>query len=239
MNEESKRWAKRYQAALARYLKKGPADSLAAALRLGHRAAALGLETLDVARSHERALLALVLPDGPAKVRQQVIDRSKPFFEETLVPIEQTHAAAKADVRHVAELGEELRARTVESSASTRRLERGVVQRQASEKALKKSGKQHALLLRQSRELQTRLRAQMRKILSTSENKRQQASFQLQNELAQILVAIHVRLLTLKEASLANTDNLKKEIAETQQLVKQSVKTIQRLANESGIHHEA
>ena len=239
MNEETTRWAKRYQAALARYLKQGPADNLSAALRLGHRAAALGLETLDVARSHEQALLALVLPAGSAKTRQQMIDRSKLFFEEALVPIEQTHAAAQADVRHVAELGEELRVRTVESSASTRRLERGIVRRQASETALRKSGKQHSLLLQKSRGLQTRLRVQMRKILSTSEDKRQQASYQLQNEIAQILVAIHVRLLTLKEAARANTDNLKKEIAETQQLVKQSVKTIQRLANESGIHHEA
>jgi len=79
----------------------------------------------------------------------------------------------------------------------------------------------------------------MRKILSANEDKRQKASSKLQNEIAQILVAIHVRLLTLKEATKANTENLKKEIAETERLVKESVQTIKRLAYESGVHHEA
>ena len=77
-----------------------------------------------------------------------------------------------------------------------------------------------------------------RKILSAQEDERQKTSRQLHDEIAQTLLAINVRLLTLKKAAKANTENLKKEIAETQRLVKQSVKTIQRLAHEFGVHHE-
>ena len=41
-----------------------------------------------------------------------------------------------------------------------------------------------------------------------------------------------------KEAAKANTGSLKKEIASTQRLVKQSVKTINRFAREFGLQHE-
>jgi hypothetical protein len=135
-----------------------------------------------------------------------MLARTKAFFEETIVPIEQTHAAAKEDVRQVAELGEELRVRTAESSASTQRLKRGVVRRQTAETDLKNSGDRHARLVKKSHGLEGRLQEQMRQILAAQEDERRASSRKLQNEIAQILVAIHVRLLTLKEATKANTE---------------------------------
>lgn len=238
-NPEKARWAKRYPAALRNYLGQGPRSSLRPALGLGRQAAALGLETLDVARVHEQALRALIVPNGSPRSRQRMLLRTKKFFEETLVPIEQTHAAAKEDVRHVAELDEELRLRTAESSASSQRLKQGVMRRQSAETDLRKCGERHARLVKKSVGLEGRLQEQMRQILAAQEDERRASSRKLQNEIAQILVAIHVRLLTLKEAAKANTESLKKEIAETQALVKQSVVAIQRLAYESGDHHEA
>jgi len=238
-NPEIARWSERYPAALRNYLGPGPRSTLRSALKLGREAAALGMETLDVARIHEQALRALVLPSDSPRSRHRIIDRTKRFFEETIVPIEQTHAVALKDDLHVAQLSQKLCERTAQSAASAQRLARGVARRQASEKALQKSDKRHVQLLQKSRNLQNRLRTHMRKILSANEDKRQKASSQLQNEIAQILVAIHVRLLTLKEATKANTENLKKEIAETERLVKESVQTIKRLAYESGVHHEA
>jgi hypothetical protein len=235
---EMVRWAKRYRTALRTQLGQGPRASLRVALGLGRQAAGLGMETLDVARIHEQALTGLVVPNGTARTRQRILSRTKAFFGETIVPIEQTHAAAKADVRHVEQLGEELRERTAESSASTRRLKRGVVRRKAAETALENSGAHRSKLLEKSHRLEDRLQDQTRKMLAAQEGGRRDSSRQLQNEVAQILLAIHVRLLTLNEAIKANTKNLKKEIAETQSLVKQSVLTIKRLAHESGVHHE-
>lgn len=234
-------WAKGYQAALRTYLGQGPRSTLRPALDLGAKASALGLETLDVARIHEQALKALVLPGGAARsrTRTRILSRTLRFFEETLVPIEQTHRAAKEDVRRVTRLSEELRTRTAESDDSTRRLEQGVVRRKEAETALGKSDELRDKLLAESRALEKSLQGQMRKILTAQENERRKSSHELQNEIAQVLVAIHVRLLTLKEAVHANTDSLKNEIAETQELVKQSVMTIRRLGHESSVHHEA
>ncbi len=233
------RWVRHYQSALQAYLGQGPGASLRVALGLGRRAAVLGMETLDVARIHEQALKSLIVPTGSLRSRQRMLSRTKTFFEETIVPIEQTHAAAKEDVRHVAELGEELRLRTAESSASAQRLKQGVVRRQKAELNLKESGERHVRLVKKSLDLEDRLQEQMSQLLAAQEDERRTSSRKLQNEIAQILVAIHVRLLALKEAAKANTDSLKKEIAETQTLVKQSVVAIQRLADENGIHHEA
>lgn len=225
--------------ALRHHLGQGPRAGLGVALELGRQAAAFGLETLDVARVHEQVLKTLVVPHGAVRSRQRILSRSRNFLEETIVPIEETHAAAKTNVRNVARLSAELRRRTVESAASSQRLKEGVVRRQSAEAELKKSGERHARLVKKSQNLESHLQEQIRQILAVQEDKRRASSQKLQNEIAQILVAIHVRLLTLKEAAKANTDSLKNEIAETQALVKQSVVAIQRLANESGVHHEA
>ena len=56
------------------------------------------------------------------------------------------------------------------------------------------------------------------------------------------LANIHVQALTtlvLKRAAKANTQGLKKEIAGTQRLVRQSITTINRFAREFALHHES
>ncbi|MCX7010339.1 MAG: histidine kinase [Kiritimatiellaeota bacterium] len=234
MNAKQNHWSRLYQTALSKHLKK---VNLRPALELGCQAATLGLETLDVARIHEQILVKLVAPGGSIRSRQKAISRAERFFAEAIVPIEKTHSAAlQTDVR-VQQLSQTLRRRTVESSASTRHLEQGIVRRQAAETALTVSGKHRLKLLQEARALQQRLLVQTRKMLAAQETERQKNSHQLHDEIAQILLAIHVRLLTLKTSSQANTENLKKEIAETQRLVKQSAMTIQRLAHEHGAHH--
>jgi len=54
--------SQRYVAALRQHLKKGARGNLRPAQGLGRRAMALGLETLDLARFHDQALIALVSP---------------------------------------------------------------------------------------------------------------------------------------------------------------------------------
>ncbi len=167
-----------------------------------------------------------------------MIARAKAFFAETIVPIEKTHGAALEDEARVKRLTRTLDQRTTESSASTRHLEQGVARRQAVETALKKSGKHRHQLLRESRRLQQCLRAQAREMFSAQEDERHKNSRELHNEIAQILLAINLRLLTVKNSAQSNTGKLEKEIAETQGLVQKSVKTIKRLAHEFGGDHE-
>ena len=167
-----------------------------------------------------------------------MIDRAKSFFAETIVPIEKTHRAAlKADVR-VNQLTRTLRRRTVESSASTRRLKRSIIQRQGVEESLKKSGDHYTQLLTESRRLQKRLRHLTREMLSAQEDERQKASHQLHDEIAQTLIAIDLPLLTLKKAAKASTASLKEEIANTRRMVKESGQRLNRFAHEFVIQHK-
>jgi signal transduction histidine kinase len=105
------------------------------------------------------------------------------------------------------------------------------------EQALKKSGEHTRKLLKESRDLQKHLQRLTHQILSAQEDKRKRISRELHDEIAQTLLGINVRLLTLKKAAAIDASGLKKEIASTQRLVDKSVKSIKRFAREFGIHH--
>jgi signal transduction histidine kinase len=107
------------------------------------------------------------------------------------------------------------------------------------EAALKKSGKRSAKLLRESHHLQKHLQRLTHQILSAQENERRKISHDLHDEVAQTLLGINVRLLTLRKGAAACRKDLAKDIASTQRLVEKSVKAINRFAHVFGIRHEA
>ena len=59
-------------------------------------------------------------------------------------------------------------------------------------------------------------------------------SHELQDEIAQTLLGINVRLLTLKKEAAENAQSFKKEIASTQRLVDKAGARIKRFAREIG-----
>jgi signal transduction histidine kinase len=233
-----RKWIKlsqRYQVLLRKHLDQGPQGSLQPARELGRQAVALGLETLDVTRIHVEALATL----ESCSTRDGIIKRGEIFFTEAITPIEKTHRAAlKASVR-LRRLTHTLGRRTLDLAASNRSLKQGIAQRKTAEQALKKSSGHYAQLLKESRYLQKHLRDLTHQILSAQEGQRTKLSRELHDEVAQTLLGINVRLLTLKKAATVNTKGLKKEIASTQRLVKKSVKTMNRFACEFGKHHDA
>lgn len=117
-------------------------------------------------------------------------------------------------------------------------MQKSIIRRQGVEKSLEKSGNNHALLLAKSQRLQQHLRRLTRKIMLAQEHERRRTSRQLHDEIAQTLLAIHLRLLTLRTSAQANTESLKKEIANTQRLVKESARMFKRWTNEYNGHHE-
>jgi hypothetical protein len=231
-------WARRYRTALRRQVEKEPAPDMHPALKLGREALDLGLETLDMALIHDRALTSLLPPSGSVRSRRKTIGRAKRFFDETTVPIDKTHRTAlKANIR-LGQLTRALRRRTAESTASSRDLKKGIARREAVESALEKSGKNRVLLLKESVRLQKLLRDRKRDILLAQEGERQKDSRLLRDEIAQLLLAINFKLMTLKTAVKADTRKLKKEIAETQRLVQQSSVMLNRFAKALGGPHE-
>jgi len=231
MKRKLTRLSERYVAALHKHLQQGPRASLQPALGLGRQAAALDLETLDVARIHERALATL----GTSSSRDGLIKRAQMFFAEAITPIEETHRAAlKANV-HLRKLRRTLDRRTLDLAASQQSLKQGIVQRKSVQQALKKSGEHSRKLLKESRRLQQHLQRLTHQILSAQEDKRKTISRDLHDEIAQTLLGIHIRLLTLKKESAVNAHGLQKEIVSTQRLVDESVNSIRLFAREFGI----
>jgi len=226
--------SQRYVAALRKHLKQRPRASLQPARELGHQAMSLGLETLDVARIHEGALATLEASSS----RDGIIERAEVFFTEAITPIEKTHQAAlKANVR-LSQLNKTLGRGTVDLAVSNRSLKQEIARRKTVEKALKKSGEHSKELLEESRRLQKHLQHLTHRILSAHEDKRKKISRDLQDEIAQTLLGINVRLLTLKKEAAVNTEGLQKEIASTQRVVDMSVKSIKRFARDFGTSHE-
>jgi signal transduction histidine kinase len=122
--------------------------------------------------------------------------------------------------------------RTVDLAASNRSLKQGIARRKTVELAFEMSRGHHKTLLKESLALQEHLQRLTRRILSAQEDKRREIGHELQDEIAQTLLGINVRLLALKKAAAANAKGFKKEIARTQRLVYMSAKTIERFARE-------
>lgn len=235
MNRKLTELSRRYQSALEKHLKEGPPASLHLARGLGRQAVVLGLETLEVTRIHEDALAALAASTrGNGAIR-----RAETFFNEVITPIEKTHRAARKATVRLTRLSQTLGRRMVSLAVANRLLKQGVVERKAVEKALQKSGGHNSKLLKKSHHLEGHLRLLTHQILSAQEDKRKMISRELHDEIAQTLLGINIRLLTLKNEAASNVDCLKTEIASTQRLVQKSVKTLNRFAREFSIHHES
>jgi signal transduction histidine kinase len=219
----------KYATALRRHLQPGPRAGFQAALGLGRLAVALGLETLELARIHEQALTQLKVPRGNGTARQ-----ADNFFAEAITPIVETHRAARQSKMDLRRLNQTLSRRTLELAATNRQLQRGVIRRKSVQTALQKSGEHYAKLLKDSLQVQAGLRELTHQVLAAQEDERRKISRELQDEIAQTLLGINVRLLSLKKEAQSNTQGLQNEIASTQQLVVKSAKSVRVVADRLG-----
>jgi signal transduction histidine kinase len=228
MKQKLHRLSRRYAAALRKHLRQGPRADFKPALRLGRQAVVLGLETLELARMHEVALARL----KPAFPKDGVLKRAEIFFSEALTPIVETHRAARQSKIDLNRLNETLSRRTVELAATNRLLQRGIARRKSVENALQKSGVHYTKLLKDSLQLQEGLRQLTHQVLAAQEAERKKISCELQDEIAQTLLGINVRLVSLKQEARTNTTGLKNEIASTQRLVVKSARSVRRVARQ-------
>lgn len=228
MKQKILRLSQRYATALRTYLKPGPHPGLQSARELGRRAVALGVETLELARIHEHALTLLKI----SKAKTSPRPRAESFFSEANSAIEKNHRVARQNKASLSRLEESLDERTLELAASNRQVQRGVVRRKSMESAAVKSGRDHDKNLEESLELQTRLRQLTHRVMAAQEDERTKISHELQDEIAQTLLGINVRLLSLKHRSRTSTQGFRDEITRTQQLVLESAKFVRRFARQ-------
>jgi signal transduction histidine kinase len=223
-------FSRKYVAALEKHLKQGPHASLLPALELGRQSVALGLETLDLARIHEQALAKLNL----SNVKNAFTRLAGIFFTEASTQIEETHRAARETKIHLGKLMNKLGKRTEELADSNRQLQQAVARRKVMEDDFEKHGKRHQKSLDESLQLQKRLRQLTHRVIAAQEDERKKISRELQDEIAQTLLGINVRLLSLKHEARSNSKGLKKEIASARLLVANSVKSVRQVGRKIG-----
>lgn len=226
-------FSRRYHAALRKHLKQvRPAAGLRPAIGLGRQAMSAGLKTLDLARIHQQALIALVLPSYSPDTRDVMVRRAGAFFAETITPIEKTHRIAH---EANAELDRTIRAlneRAIELATSNRELRLEITRRKAAEKSLRESKLHYSRLLAQSGHMQEQLRLLSRQLLSAQEEERKIISRELHDVIAQTLTSINVQLANLKKEAMKNTSGLDRNITRTQRLVERSVDIVHRFARD-------
>jgi signal transduction histidine kinase len=215
-------------------LKQGAKANLQSARGLGRHAVSLGLETRDMAKIHKEAMATLEASGS----RDGIIKRAEIFFAEAVTPIEKTHSAALKASAQLHQANQTLGRRTAQLAASNQSLKHSVMRHKTVEKALNKSEGHSQKLLEESYRLQKHLRDLTRRILTAQEDKRKKLSRDLQDEIAQTLLGINVRLLTLKKEAAINAKGCKKEIASTQRLVEESVQSVNRFARELDVHRK-
>ena len=103
-------------------------------------------------------------------------------------------------------------------AASRRSLKQGIQQRKAVEGALKQNQQRYKALLAESLAVETHLRRLTHQAITAQEGERRRISHELRDEIGQTLLAINVRLLSLRRAAKGDTASLKEEIASTQRL---------------------
>lgn len=132
------------------------------------------------------------------------IKRATAFFMTVIAPMEATHEAAQ------------------QSRLDLKRVRADCA----------KSSRLHHQSLDESIELQKHLRQLTHRVLAAQEAERVKLSHELQDEIAQTLLGINVRLLALKKGVRSGTTGLKNEITRTQRLVLKSARTVRRFARE-------
>ncbi|MGD1020145.1 MAG: histidine kinase, partial [Verrucomicrobiia bacterium] len=224
--------SQRYQAALRKHLKHGLRAGSESAQRLGRQAMATGLETLDLARIHERALITLVLPGYSARTRDAMVRRAGRFFAEAITPIEKTHRTAREANIRLNQMIEMSNRRSADLADSNRQLKREITQRKTVEESLRSSERHYSQLLKQSHHLQGQLRLLSRQLLLAQEEERKRISRELHDEIAQTLTGINVRLAALKIEASHNTKGLQNKISSAQRMVEKSVDIVHRFARD-------
>jgi len=205
---------------------------IAASREIGRKAMVAGCDTLELARMHERALIALAPDYDFAKISNGLHRRTGRFFPEVLVPLERAHHDTRESLKKVQQRAETLRLAKAELAKANRQLKREVKRRKGGGETIRKGKEHYQQLFVRSQFMQKKIRHLTRQILAAQENERRKISWELHDEVVQTLVGINVELAALLKASSLGVRALKAKIVSTQRLVEKSVRAMHQFARE-------
>jgi signal transduction histidine kinase len=218
MDDSVAKFSRNYREVLRRYLVQPEEAVLNHAYELGRQAIGRGLGVLNVVRVHQEAVTwCLKSLDRPDRSNQPV-KLAEVFLLESLSPFEATHRGFQDANLQLNQLIAILERRNEELGRVNRQLEVEVVERQLSEKALRRSEED--------------LRQLSNKVLNVQEEERTRISRELHDEVGQALTAINVNLAVLKKNELAASRSASRKISDTQDLLRQTMDTVHHFARE-------
>ena len=205
----NRRFEEEYRNALQIHLKRklNGRSTSRAARAIGRKGVSIGLNAIDLVRTHELSLASLEVPlaqVSPSKIKGRTpVSATGKFLLEALLPLKQSHQ------------DEILKFRTSLFVAEER---------------LEQESQFHRRLIDESQLIHEQSRQFSQQFLLALEEERKEISRELHDQVAQILAGINVRLAALKEAASIDHENLGERIAQTQKLVEKSVESIHSYA---------
>lgn len=220
------RLERRYRTQLSTHLRAGATRDRTDAGRLGRDARALGIATLTLARIHDRAVAAITARKrGAPALTKAATARAESFFALA--------ASTGAPARAAADGSPASNGRSLDGARSLRaELRQEVARRKSVQTALDESERNHAILAKQSRRMEERLRHLSRRLLNAQEEERIRISRDLHDAIGQTLVGINVGLATLQHEAMTDSKELVEGIAMTQALVERSLRSVHEFARD-------
>lgn len=151
---------------------------------------------------------------------------------------EKQHLARRQAKKEICKSTSELRTRTVKMAISGRVFRKGVVRRVVVDGTNKSREDLTNGLLKECKMMEKKMRSKFQAILTAHEDERKKLSLLLDDEIAQTLLGIHVRLLALKKEAAEDSATFSNEIVNTQRLIENSANIIKRLSRIIVIQHE-
>lgn len=193
-----------YLEKLRRYLAREEEAVLQEAYELGRAALARGLGIMDMAKIHQAAWGRLLMAPKAVSRNGKAFNGAETFFLETLSPFEATHRGFRETNVRLRLLIENLR----------------------------ESEEHYRQLFKEAQSMQEGLRDLSSQLLRIQEEERKQISRELHDEVGQALTAINVNLAVLKKEVAAANPTFERRIADTQNLLEQTMTTVHRFARE-------
>lgn len=175
---------------------------------------------------HERCLQQLPGLRG----RSVVQERAGLFFRDVIRPLLARVAVISRSRLATSRLELRLKRRNAELESTRARLQRSVLVRQRLQATLKRSGDQNSRLLAQSLRMQEVFRQTTRRVLIRMEEERGKVSRQLHDDVAQTLLGINVRLISMRKDASDQSRWFRNRMASTRRLVGQSAKSMKSMA---------